>query len=111
MIKPSVEELTQGKYNRFTLVLATAKSARMVTDEYIAQREKAEHMVLNKETDKSIAALIPKEYRDDKAVKTAIRRLYEGDYIIHNAPNSDGTIVEPSEENIESAVSGEASAD
>lgn len=111
MIKPSVEELTQGKYNRFTLVLATAKSARMVTEEYIAQREKAEHMVVNKETDKSITALIPKEYRDDKAVKTAIRRLYEGDYVIHNAPNSDGTLVESAEEEIESAVSNEASAD
>ncbi len=94
MIKPSVEELTQGKYNRFTLVLATAKSARMVTDEYIAQREKAEQMLLKKETDKPLSALIPKEYRDDKAVKTAIRRLHEGDYIISNAPNSDGTVAE-----------------
>lgn len=94
MIKPSVEELTQGKYNRFTLVLATAKSARMVTDEYIAQREKAEQMLLRKETDKPLSALIPKEYRDDKAVKTAIRRLHEGDYVISNAPNSDGTVAE-----------------
>lgn len=94
MIKPSVEELTQGKFNRFTLVLATAKSARMVTDEYIAQREKAEHMIANKETEKPMVALIPKEYRDDKAVKTAIRRLYDGDYVIHNAPHSDGTIAE-----------------
>ncbi len=94
MIKPSVEELTQGKFNRFTLVLATAKSARMVTDEYIAQRQKAEHMISNKETEKTIAALIPREYRDDKAVKTAIRRLHEGDYVIHNAPNSDGTVAE-----------------
>lgn len=97
MIKPSVEELTQGKYNRFTLVLATAKSARMVTDEYIAQREKAEQMLLRKETDKPLSALIPKEYRDDKAVKTAIRRLYEGDYVISNAPNSDGTVAEETE--------------
>ncbi|MBQ7354376.1 MAG: DNA-directed RNA polymerase subunit omega [Clostridia bacterium] len=94
MIKPSVEELTHGKYNRFTLVLATAKSARMVTDEYIAQREKAEQMLLRKETDKPLSALIPKEYRDDKAVKTAIRRLHEGDYVISNAPNSDGTVAE-----------------
>lgn len=94
MIKPSVDELTKGQYNRFTLVLATAKSARMVTDEYIAQRVKAEQMLQKKETDKPLSALIPKEYRDDKAVKTAIRRLYEGDYVIHNAPNSDGTVDE-----------------
>ncbi len=92
MIKPSVDELTKGQYNRFTLVLATAKSARMVTDEYITLREKAEKMLLNKETDKPLSALIPKEYRDDKAVKTAIRRLYDGQYIIENAPSLDGTI-------------------
>lgn len=103
MIKPSVEELTQGKYNRFTLVLATAKSARMVTDEYIAQREKAEQMLLKKETDKPLSALIPKEYRDDKAVKTAIRRLHEGDYIISNAPNSDGTVAEDPQASEEAA--------
>ena len=100
MIKPSVDELTKGQYNRFTLVLATAKSARMVTDEYIAQRAKAEQMVQKKETDKSLSALIPKEYRDDKAVKTAIRRLYEGDYVIHNAPNSDGTVKESATEEV-----------
>lgn len=92
MIKPSVEELTKGQYNRFTLVIATAKSARMVTDEYIAIREKAEHMLLNKETDKPLSSLIPKEYRDDKAVKTAIRRLYDGEYRIENAPSVDGTV-------------------
>lgn len=110
MIKPSVEELTQGKFNRFTLVLAAAKSARMVTDEYIAQRETAEQMISNKETEKSIAALIPKEYRDDKAVKTAIRRLYEGDYVIHNAPNSDGTVAEEVA-SAEADTTGEAAAD
>ena len=109
MIKPSVEELTQGKFNRFTLVLAAAKSARMVTDEYIAQRETAELMISKKETEKSIAALIPKEDRDDKAVKTAIRRLHVGDYVIHNAPNSDGTVAEEVS-SAEVASTGEASA-
>ena len=43
MIYPSVEELSQGgKYNRYTLCIATAKCARMVTDEYVRQREQAE---------------------------------------------------------------------
>lgn len=111
MIKPSVEELTQGKYNRFTLVLATAKSARMVTDEYIAQREKAEQMLLKKETDKPLSALIPKEYRDDKAVKTAIRRLYEGDYVISNAPNSDGTVADVAQEDPSAETTSEPIAD
>lgn len=59
MIYPSVDELTQNnKYNRYTLVIAVAKCARMVTDEYVNQRENAERMLANKETDKSLASLI-----------------------------------------------------
>ena len=83
MIYPSVDELTQNnKYNRYTLVIAVAKCARMVTDEYVAQREAAERMLANKETDKSLASLIRKDFRDEKAVRIAINRLYQGDYRI-----------------------------
>lgn len=77
MIYPSIEELTEhGKYNRYTLVVATAKCARMVTDEYVQQREEAEKKIANKETDKKLDSMIEKEHRDDKAVKVAIRRIY-----------------------------------
>ncbi len=83
MIYPSVDELTQNnKYNRYTLVIAVAKCARMVTDEYVAQREVAERMLANKETDKSLASLIKKDFRDEKAVRIAINRLYQGEYRI-----------------------------
>ena len=83
MIYPSVDELTQNnKYNRNTLVIAVAKCARMVTDEYVAQREAAERMLANKETDKSLASLIRKDFRDEKAVRIAINRLYQGEYRI-----------------------------
>ncbi len=83
MISPTLEELqNKGKYNRYELVIATAKCARKVTDEYVNQREHAEKLVANKETDKSIAALINREYRDDKAVRTAINRLHNKDYYI-----------------------------
>ena len=44
MITPSIEQLTKGKFNRYSLVIATAKCARMITDEYVVQREKAEKM-------------------------------------------------------------------
>ena len=37
-------------------------------------------MLANKETDKSIASMIRKDIRDEKAVKNAIRRLYSGDF-------------------------------
>lgn len=83
MITPTLEELqSEGKYNRYELVIATAKCARIVTEEYVSQRENAERMVANKETDKSLAALINREYRDQKAVRTAINRLHNRDYKI-----------------------------
>lgn len=82
MIYPSINDLTRGKYNRYTLVIATAKCARMVTDEYIKQREVAEKLIANKETDKSLVSMIKKEYRDEKAVKTAINKIYNRDYHI-----------------------------
>ena len=85
MIYPSVEQLTKGKYNRYTIVMATAKCARLVTDEYIAQKEYAEKLIQNKETDKPIAALIEPELRDVKAVKVAIKRLDAGAFEIDEA--------------------------
>ena len=87
MIYPSIDEITKGKYNRYTLVIATAKCARMVTDEYVEQRELAEKVIAaNKDENKSIASMIKREIRDEKAVKTAIKRLYAGEYAITEMP-------------------------
>ena len=72
MVEPSITDLTKGEFDRYTLAIATAKCARMITDEYVRQREIAEHRIANKETDKSVANMINREYRDDKAVKTAM---------------------------------------
>ena len=86
MITPSLDSLTQNKkYNRYTLVIAVAKCARKVTDEYVAQREEAERMLANKETDKSLSALIKKDYPDEKAVRIGINRLSNGEYIIDDS--------------------------
>ena len=83
MIKPGIEELSKdGKYNRYVLCVATAKCARIVTDEYVDQFNRAATMVANKETDRPISAIISRELRDDKAVKVAIRRLYANEYQI-----------------------------
>lgn len=98
MITPSIDELTKGKYNRYTLVVATAKGARIVTDEYVKQREVAEEMIARKDTDKSLISLIDSEYRNEKAVKIAIRRINDGYYTISNAPSADGTIPGQTEE-------------
>lgn len=82
MIHPSIKELTKEKFNRYELVIGAAKSARYVTEEYVAQREKAERMIANRETDKPLSALISPEYRDQKAVKIAINRMYEGKLVM-----------------------------
>ncbi|MCL2212821.1 MAG: hypothetical protein FWB93_03210 [Oscillospiraceae bacterium] len=85
MIHPTIEELSKNRYNRYTLTVTTAKCARLVTDEYVKQRENAEKMISRKETDKSINMLISAEIRDDKAIKTAIKRLANDDYAIVEA--------------------------
>ena len=79
-------------------MIAVAKCARMITDEYVAQRELAERRIANKETDKSIASMIRKEYRDDKAVKTAISGLYNGDFVIVGLTDTDTAAGEDGEE-------------
>ena len=75
----------EEKYNRYSLVVATAKCARIITDEYVRQRDHAEKLAANnKDGEKKNPYFnqIPKEYRDEKAVKTAISGLYNGDFKI-----------------------------
>lgn len=95
MLYPTISELTGGKFNRYELALATAKCARLITDEYVKQREAAEKAATgNKEADRNLINMINKEYRDEKAVKNAIARIKSGEYqIVHdddleNAPKS-----------------------
>lgn len=95
MIKPSIADLTKGEFDRYTLAIATAKCARMITDEYVRQREIAEHRIANKETDKSIASMINREYRDEKAVKVAVNKLYKKDFVI--VGYTDGDVEEAAE--------------
>ena len=83
MLYPTIEELTQGKFNRYELALATAKCARLITNEYVRQHDAAEKAQTgNKETDRPINTMIDKELRDEKAVHVAVNRLYAGEYVI-----------------------------
>lgn len=90
MLYPTIQELTKGQFNRYELVVATAKCARIITDEYIRQREAAEKAVAgSKESDKTLANMIDREYRDEKAVKVAITHIHSGDFVITpSAPES-----------------------
>ena len=78
MLHPTIDELTQGKYNRYELALATAKCARIITDEYVQQHDNAERPSANGRE----AGGIDRELRDEKAFKVAIGRLYNGVYEI-----------------------------
>ena len=90
MLHPTIEELTKGQYNRYELALATAKCARLITDEYVRQHDAAEKSITgNKETDRPINTMIDKELRDEKAVHVAVNRLYAGEYVIDVNANAE----------------------
>jgi hypothetical protein len=82
MVKPSLANLMEKEnVNRYALVVATAKCAREITDDYIRQREYLEKNS-GKDSDKSAANVVNPKYRDEKAVKNAIDELYADDYRI-----------------------------
>ncbi len=84
MLHPTIKELTKDEYNRYELTLATAKCARMLTDEYVKQREEAEKsMTGNKESDRNLMNSIDKDLKDEKAIKNAITRFHDGRYEIY----------------------------
>ena len=87
MIFPTIEQLTKGEFNRYELVVGVAKCARIVTDEYIEMRNKAQKMIDNHETEKPLAALIDPEYKDQKAVKIAIAKLQSGRFKLKHPEN------------------------
>ena len=104
MLYPTIKELTNDEFNRYELALATAKCARLITDEYVRQRTVAEAVTANnKETERNLANMITKEYRDEKAVKNAITKIHAGEYkIVH---------VEEDEEVTEEIEATEAASD
>lgn len=82
MVQPSLSKLLEKEnINRYTLVVATAKCAREITDDYIRQREYAEKNS-GKDSDKNAANVVNVKYRDEKAVKNAIDELYSDEYRI-----------------------------
>lgn len=100
MLYPTIQELTKDEFNRYELALATAKCARMITDEYVQQREAAEKSATgNKETDRTLMSMINKEYRDEKAVKNAITKIYNGEYKMVHREESE--VEENAEESVQ----------
>ena len=87
MIYPTIDELTKGKFNRYELVVGVSKCARIVTDEYVEMRAKAQKLIDNRETDKPLSALIDPEYKDQKAVKIAISKMQSGRFELKRPEN------------------------
>ena len=96
MLYPSIQELLkvtekdgEERLNKYSVTMATAKCARMITNDYIEERYYAEKKIANKETDKDLASLVKKEYRDEKAVKNALREMKNGEYEVY-LPGEEG---------------------
>ena len=84
MLHPTIADLTKGKINRYELAVATAKCARSLNDDYVAQKELAEKAALaGKDTD--FVVTIDQELADVKPVRVAIDRIYAGQYKIVQA--------------------------
>lgn len=84
MIYPTMKDLTKGKYNRYELAIATAKGARMITNEYVRQRAEAEAAAgAAKDGEKpAVTVVVDKKLKDEKAVKISIDRIAEGEFVI-----------------------------
>ncbi len=83
MLYPTIDQLTNDEFNRYELALATAKCARVLTNEYVTQKEAAEKSATgNKEADRNVINQLNKEYREEKAVKNAITKIHNGTFKI-----------------------------
>ena len=93
MIEPSIEALTKEiqrnceiDINRYELVIATAKAARIITDIQIEQREEmeAERNAAKDSgsSEKSVAVKDGKDIPDEKMVKSAIQKIFNGEFLI-----------------------------
>ena len=102
MLYPTIKELTKDEFNRYELALATAKCARIITEEYVRQREAAEKAATgNKENDRNLINMINKEYRDEKAVKNAISKIHSGEYMIVHTEETEEATPQVTEETVE----------
>ncbi|MBE6663403.1 MAG: DNA-directed RNA polymerase subunit omega [Ruminococcaceae bacterium] len=108
MLYPSIQELLKAtekdgkeRLNKYSITMATAKCARVITNEYAEQSYYA-----SKKSGKDNDSGVKKEYKDEKSVKNALREMKEGEFEIY-LPGEEGydesmveikNYVEPKEE-------------
>ncbi len=78
MIYPSIAELSDKGVNRYALSIATAKSARRITDEQLAKNQANQE----RGEDKYASFSSKKGPASEKPVKEAIGKLYTREYKI-----------------------------
>ena len=78
MLYPSVQQLTNNKINRYALVIATAKGARIITDKTVREREEAE---MRRDTKESNPVITPASV-NEKAVSITIDKMLSGEFKI-----------------------------
>jgi hypothetical protein len=76
MLYPSVQQMTSKDINRYALVIATAKGARIITDKLVKEREEAE---LRRDNKDAKLQLTPDSV-NEKAVSATIEKLCTGEY-------------------------------
>ena len=81
MLHPTIADLTKGQINRYELAIATAKCARTLNDNYVAQKELAEKATLAGK-DADFVVTVDQALADVKPVRVAIDRIYAGEYKI-----------------------------
>ena len=81
MLHPTIADLTKGQINRYELAIATAKCARTLNDNYVAQKELAEKAALAGK-DADFVVTVDQTLADVKPVRVAIDRIYSGEYKI-----------------------------
>lgn len=113
MLHPTIKELTKDEFNRYELALATAKCARILTDEYVKQREESERaMIAVKEGDRATAPKVDDDLKDEKAIKNAITRFWDGRYEIYRGEDTeDEDTAETAEAETEAEVVEEVEAE
>ena len=84
---PSISELSHDKLNRYELTMVAAKTARLVTDEYVKQREGIEERKsINQSRGLEKVSydqyMVP-QYRDERAVRVAVDKLANDQCIIY----------------------------
>lgn len=81
MLHPTIAELTKGEINRYELAIATAKCARTLNNDYIAQKELADKAAAAGK-DAEFVVTVDQTLADVKPVRVAIDRIYAGEYRI-----------------------------